>query len=72
MTAVKQPWAWSVLRCVTVWEQPVLLALAGTAICYQLMGTWDSIYETRRLCWMRKREGMHKRSENGTGAFRIL
>jgi hypothetical protein len=42
--------------------------LARTAICYRLMGTRDSIYETRQLCWMRKREGMHRRSENGTGA----
>lgn len=66
MTA-KQPWARSVLRCVTVWEQTVLLASVGTAICYRLMGTRDSISENRRLCWMRKREGMHKRSENGTG-----
>lgn len=67
-TAVKQPWAWSVLGCVTVWEQTVLLALAGTAICYRLVGTRDSISGTRRLCWMRKRERMHKRSKNGTGA----
>ena len=63
MTAVKQPWAWSVLRCVTVREQPVLLALAGTASCYRLMGTRDRSSETR----IRKRKGMHKRSENGTG-----
>jgi len=66
MTAVKQPWAWSVLRRVTIWEQPVLLELAGTPICYRLTDTRDSIAETRRMCGMRKPGWMHKISENGT------